>query len=186
MQGGRHQLKIDRNPGRRADQVQPPAEELLLFRGAVAAIGASSHLVAAPGAHAATDWHGHAIDHKDVSRHPDLAQGGGDEGQPVGELVQPAIEARDINPPRQIGRCAQDAHRAFMLILEVLGRHDRNQEHFRVRHLGADITVMVQPIHQRIDQHKSRYNPIGVPWFLLVRDSVSASRIVPEEPMGVN
>jgi hypothetical protein len=46
--------------------------------------------------------------------------------------------------------------------------------------------LVLQPFHQGVDQHKSRYNPGGVHWFLLSNDLALAPRIVPEELMGVN
>jgi hypothetical protein len=45
---------------------------------------------------------------------------------------------------------------------------------------------MAQTIHQRVDQHESRYNPIGVHGFLLVNGLVLAPLIVTEGSMGVN
>src|SRR5215213_9826670 len=113
MQGGWHQLKTDWDAVRRTDQMQAPAEELFLFGGAVAAVGASAHLFAAPRAHTATDREWQAINHKDLTRHSNLAQGGGNEGQPVGKFMQAAIKACDINPPGQIASFTQDAHGAF-------------------------------------------------------------------------
>jgi hypothetical protein len=73
-----------------------------------------------------------------------------------------------------------------MIVLEVLGRHHRNQDDLRVRHLGPDITAVIQLLHQGIEQHKRGYNPAGVHWFLLSDDLALALTIVPEELMGVN
>jgi hypothetical protein len=171
--------------------MQPPAEELFLLGRIIAAVGAATDFATAPGAYASADWQWQTIDHKHLASAEHLAQARGDEGQPIGEHMQAAIEARDINPARQIVRLAQNTDGTFMMVLEVLRRSDCNENDLRVghcklqlssqhvyRHPGSDITPVSKPLHQRVDQQKSRYNPIGVHWLLVVSDLVSAPLIV--------
>jgi hypothetical protein len=166
--------------------MQAPAKELLLFSGTIAAILASAHLFAAPCAHAATDRKRQTINHKHLAFQPKLAQASGDERQPIGEFVQPSVETGHINPAGQIAAFRQDTNSAFVMIGKVLGGDHRNQDNFRVWHLGANIAVVIEPFHQRVDQHESRYNPAGVHRFLLSNDLAFTRTIVPEELMGVN
>ena len=67
-------------------------------------------------------------------------------------------------------RLAQHAQRAFVMVLEVFGRHYCHDKNFRVWHLGEFVAAMLQPFQQRVDQDKGRYNPGGVHWFLSSND----------------
>src|SRR6266498_992163 len=57
VKAARYQGETDRHAARGTDQVQPPAEELFLFRRAVAAILPSADLATAARAGAATNWY---------------------------------------------------------------------------------------------------------------------------------
>src|SRR6267154_2472855 len=135
-------MKTDRNAIRRADQMQAPAEELLLFGGAVAAIGSSAYLFTASGAYPPANRYGQAIDDKDLTAREDLAQRTRDELQPVREFMQAAIKACDISPAREIVTFAEDTHRTFVMILKVLGRSNGEQDDLRIWHLRAHITLV--------------------------------------------
>lgn len=186
VKGGREQRKTDQNAVRRADHVPSPAEELFLFGSAVAAIGPSTYLLTASSMNTPTDRHGQTIDHKHLARAENLAQGARDELQSVSALVQPTMKAGDINPTRPVATFAKDTHRTFVMILEILRRSDGAQDDLRIRHLRTHITLVDHALHQRVDQHKNRYNSIGVHWFLLGGDPASIPRILLEEPMAVN
>ena len=65
---------------------------------ALAAEFTTADFARASGAHPPTDWNGQSLDHKRLATAPNLAQRGGIDLQPVSQLMQSAIEARDINP----------------------------------------------------------------------------------------
>src|SRR5687767_1108251 len=128
--------------------MQAPAEELLLFSRTIAAILAAANFATAPGPYPPADRQRDAVDDKHLASQHYLAQGRCDEGQPIGELMQPPIEACHVNLAREIARFTQDADRPFLMVLEVFGSDHCDQNNLRVRYLGADITAVRKLLHQ--------------------------------------
>jgi hypothetical protein len=50
-----------------------------------------------------------------------------------------------------------------MVILKILGRHDRYGQHFGIRDLRRRVAVMVQSLHQVVNDHVTGYHPQVVP-----------------------
>ncbi len=95
--------------------MQPPAEELLALRGAVAAVFRPAHLLAPPCAGAAADGQGHGVDDEDRVARERFAQEVEQDGEPVREAMQPPIEARDGERAGEITEGAQGAERALVI-----------------------------------------------------------------------
>jgi hypothetical protein len=152
VKAGRKQLKTDGNAAGRTDQMQAPAKEFLPFGGTIPTIRATPQLATAPGAYASTDRQRHTIDHKYLASLQDFAQGCGYEGQPIGQRMQPAVKSTNRQASGQVACLVQDANRALMMVLEILGSNHGDQEHLRIGHLRPHITAMSQLIHQGVDQ----------------------------------
>ncbi len=74
--------------------MQPPAEELFLLGRTIPAVGVATNLATVSGTYATADLYRQAIDYKYLAGAQNLAQGYGDEGEPISEIIQTAIEAR--------------------------------------------------------------------------------------------
>src|SRR4051794_22616319 len=164
MQRGRQHRKAHRHSLWRTNQVQAPAEELLIFGCTVATVDLPTDFPAAPGTNAATDGNGQTVDDEDLTLRQHLAQGLSEEEQPVSQGMQPAVEARGTERAREIVEGFEHTQSALVMVLEVLGSDDSDGEHLRVRHLGQDMAVVVQAFHRGINDLEDGYNPGGVHW----------------------
>jgi len=147
---------------RRADQVQAPAEELLVLGGAVAAVLPPAHRPAAPRAHALADRDGHAVDDEVADRRlpvgEQVAQHVEQQGQPVGQRVQAPREARGRERARQIACRVQHGERAGVVVAEEGCRRHRDGEHLRVGDPREGMARMPQRPHCVVNHHVDPYN----------------------------
>ncbi len=104
MEGGGQQVERGADAFRGDDEIQPPAKELPLLRRAIAAVFRAAHLTEAPGPRPSTDWHGHAVEDEDRAPRERFAQAVEQHREPVGEAMQPTVEARDGERAGEIAR----------------------------------------------------------------------------------
>jgi hypothetical protein len=82
-------------------------------------------------------------------------------------LAQAATKARNAQVARQVMRFLQDQQGAFVIVVKVLGRDDRDRQDFGIADLGQRVMTMTALLQQFIDDDKDRYNPRGVHKLLL-------------------
>jgi len=131
VESARQQREGDGQATRRADQVQPPAEDLLLLGWAVAAGGTRAHRPAAPRARALAHRNGHAVNDEIAERGlpagEQFAEHVEEQAQPVGQRVQAPREARCRERPREVARRAQHGERAGVVVAEEGRCHHRHR-----------------------------------------------------------
>jgi len=162
-----------------ADQMQAPAEELLLLCGTVAVVCAPLHLCAARGADAAAHRHRQRIERErgstDSKLFTEQIEG---KGEPVGEGVQAAVQARQRKRATQGVHPPQHAQGTLMVVGELGCRDHCHREYLAVTRHGTHITAMSMPLHQVVKQDKGRYNQCVVHRSLQASRRVQSTRIV--------
>lgn len=127
-----------------ADQMQAPAEELLAFGGTVTTVVSPPHLAAATGTHSLANRHWQTVHHKHLIALKHAAQQHQDPRQPFDQLVQPSIEARDIQTRAQVAHLPQHEQCPLLVIPEVHRRHNRHPQHLSIAHLWQNSRSCVQ------------------------------------------
>lgn len=186
VQPAGEQVEGHRHARRGADQVQPPAEELLPLGRAVAAERLPAHLAATPRAGAAADWHRHAVDQEDLPGGEERAQRLQRQAEPVAQGVQAAIEARLTQPTGEVAPQVHHLQGPRQVALEVARRHHRHGQHLRVAGLRAHVVAVPQRRHRLVNDHEGRYDEVVVHAPLLPRIWCLSNTILRGSRMGGN
>jgi len=165
VESARQEGEGDRQPVRRAHQMQPPAEELLLLGRAVATVGAPAHRPAAPCAPALAHGDRHAVDDKvgdgGLAVSEQVAPHVEQQGQPIGQGVNAPREAGRGQRMGQVARRPQDGEGALVVVPEERRRHHCHGQHLRIAHPGQVVARVPQGAHRLLDHHINAYNMLG-------------------------
>src|SRR5205085_5894090 len=115
---------------RGADQMQSPAEELFFLGRTVTAEIKSAHFATTPCSDAFANRYRQAVNNEDFAARGDFTQHFERQVKPVGVLVQATVETRNAQMTREVMRLLQEQQGAFVVIVEVLGRHQGDGQHF--------------------------------------------------------
>ncbi len=160
MVGGRQQVKTDGNPFRRTHQMQPPAEELLVFGGTVTAEFPSPHFLAAPSTHALTDGQRQTVNDEGFSMSKHLPNQSDHPVEPFAQCVQLPVEARDAQAV-DVTQRHQQAQRTLMMVLKIFGCDHCHCQDLR-RMSACSAVIFEAPRFQNVINHHIRRYNVGV------------------------
>lgn len=143
-------------------QVMLPAwSERYIRPGTIAQIVVALDFATTLGTHSFAHRNGHRVNDKHVAGRHHLVQQADDEQQNVLQAMQAPIEPR-YTQFGQVTCLLQHTQRSFMMILKVLGCHNRYCQNLSATDVGTAIIGMPHHLQNIIDDHITRYNIGGV------------------------